>query len=906
MRQFLEVKADHPDAIVFFRMGDFYEMFFEDAVVAGRALDLTVTSRDKGREDAIPMAGVPHHAGRGYLLRLTELGHKVVVVEQVEDPRQAKGLVRREVVQVVTPGVVVDDEGLEPKRARYLAAVVAGEAGPRRPGAGSGSGFGFGVAQLDASTGELRAAWVADADELGGELGRIGPRELLAADADLADGGALAGLRRRLVGCAFTDAAPPASAEARELLAELAIDGPSDLPADERDLATRAAAACLRYARATQPAGVLPVARLQLHRLRDALVLDETAIVNLELCETILPGAGQGAASRRSGSLLAVVDETVTAPGGRLVRRWLLYPLVDVAAIRRRQDAVEYFVHRQSVREQVRGHLEQIHDLERLAGRASLGVATPRDMGQLRASLCRLPDLASDLAQGAGGGPLDEVPELLRLGPDLLAPLAEVAAELGEALVDSPPPTAKEGGLVRAGFCPIVDENRRLADGGRDSILAIEARERGRTGIGSLKVKYNRVFGYYIEITRSQLARVPSDYVRKQTVATGERFVTPELAELEGKILSAQETLIAREAELFRALVGRVARRTGALLGAGGQVAAIDVCAGLAELAHRSGYTRPMVDDGDRLEVVEGRHPVVERAVAAGEFVPNDCSIAPSSRQLLLLTGPNMAGKSTYMRQVAHIAILAQMGSFVPARSAHVGVVDRIFTRVGAADNLARGESTFMVEMRETGAILAGATRRSLVVLDEVGRGTSTFDGLSIAWAVAEYLHDTIGCRTLFATHYHELCALAESRPRVVNLQAAAREVGGKIAFLRLIVPGGASRSYGIEVARLAGLPAAVLARSREVLAALESGQRIADGAGPQLTLFARPPRPPTEDSVESPAASDLGPARPAHVDPIAQRLRAIDPDSLSPRQALDVLADLCAEAARTGSAEPA
>ncbi len=875
MRQFLEVKADYPDAIVFFRMGDFYEMFFDDALVAGRALDLTITSRDKGRDDAIPMAGVPHHAARGYLMRLTDLGHKVVVVEQMEDPRQARGLVKREVVQIITPGVVIDDDALEPKRARYLAAVVCGEGGSRKPGAGAGSGLGFGLAHLDASTGELRATWVANVEELARELSRIAPRELLAAEADLAPDGELGELGRRLAGCVFTRAAPAARAEADELLSGLAVDAPvvQESGPAERELAERAAATCVAYARATQPAGVLPLARLQLYGIRDAVVLDETAIVNLELTETLLPGTG-GPGGRRSGSLLGVLDQTVTAPGGRLLRRWLLYPLVDVAPIRRRQDAVEFFVERQGVRERVRRQLDEIHDLERLAGRASLGAASPRDLGQLRASLARLPHLAAEIRAGAAPG--FEPPDLLRIGGELLDQLAELHGELAAALVDEPPPIATAGGIVRDGFCPVVDENRRLADGGRDAILAIEARERERSGIGSLKVKYNRVFGYYIEVTRSQLARVPADYVRKQTIATGERFVTPELAELEAKILAAQETLIGREAELFRGLVAQVARRTGALLAAAAQVATVDVCAALADLAHRSDYVRPAVDDSEVLEIAEGRHPVVERAVGAGEFVPNDCRADPAGRQVLLLTGPNMAGKSTYMRQVAHIAILAQIGSFVPARAARIGMVDRIFTRVGAADNLARGESTFMVEMRETAAILAGATRRSLVVLDEVGRGTSTFDGLSIAWAVAEYLHDVIGCRTLFATHYHELCALAESRPRVVNLQAAAREVGGRIAFLRLIIPGGASRSYGIEVARLAGLPPAVLARSRDVLAALENGHHPGDGDGPQLSLFTAPP----------PAASPAP-------EPLAERLRAIDPNTMTPLEALALLAEL-------------
>ena len=875
MRQYLDLKEQHPDALLFFRCGDFYEMFFEDAVIAARALDLTLTSRDKGREDAIPMCGVPHHAARGYLARLTELGHKVVVVEQTEDPRQARGLVRREVVQIVTPGVVIDDEVLEPKRARYLAAAVPG-----------GRGGGFGLAHIDASTGELRATCVADLESLAGELARIAPRELIAAERDLAAKGALGELRERMTGCALSPVEPAAPDEADELLAELAVDAGGELAAAELALARRAAATCVAYARATQPVGTLPLTRLQLYRIGDAVVLDETAIVNLELLETILPGApGQAGRDRRAGSLLSVIDETVTAPGGRLLRKWLLYPLVAIAPIRRRQDAVEFLVDSQVARERVRRELGHIHDLERLAGRASLGVATPRDLGQLRASLGRLPALAEELRAGARPG--GEMPELLRLDPALIAQAAELEAELARALVDAPPPTLKDGGVIREGFCPLVDENRRLADGGKEAILAIEARERERTGISSLRVKYNRVFGYYIEVTRSQVSRVPDDYVRKQTIATGERYVTPELADLEAKILAAQDTLLAREAELFRGLVAEVARRTGMLLQAAAQVAAIDVCAGLAELAQRSSWVRPLVDDGEVIDIADGRHPVVEQSVPAGTFVPNDCQLDPDSRQILLITGPNMAGKSTYMRQVAHIVLLAQIGSFVPARSARVGVVDRIFTRVGAADNLARGESTFMVEMRETAAILAGATRRSLVVLDEVGRGTSTYDGLSIAWAVAEYLHDAVGCRTLFATHYHELTSLSGSRPRVFNLSATAREDRGRIVFLRQIVPGGASRSYGIEVARLAGLPRPVLARARQVLADLDAGAGL--GRGPQLSLFAARPA-----AAEEPAAGAAKePAAPLAEDPVRQRLLALDPDRLTPIQALTALAEL-------------
>ncbi|HTM20473.1 MAG TPA: DNA mismatch repair protein MutS, partial [Kofleriaceae bacterium] len=554
-----------------------------------------------------------------------------------------------------------------------------------------------------------------------------------------------------------------------------------------------------------------------------------------------------------------------------------LYPLTEVAPIRRRQDAVEHLVGHPALRAGARAELEQIGDLERLAGRVSLGVATPRDLGRLRDSLRRLPALAAALA-GRDEPAVVDVPELLRLDPQMIDVLLGVAEELAAALVDDPPATAKEGGVIRPGHCARVDEHRSLADGGRDAVLAIEARERERTGIPSLKVRYNRVFGYYLEVSRPHLARVPADYVRKQTIAGGERFVTAELAELESKILSAQESLLAREQELFAGLCARVAEHTARLAAAGAAVAQADCCAALAEVAHHRGYVRPQVDDGTVIEVVDGRHPVVERSVARGAFVPNDCRLDPEAEQILLITGPNMAGKSTYMRQVAHIVLLAQMGSFVPAGSARVGLVDRIFTRVGAADDLARGESTFMVEMRETAAILAGASRRSLVLLDEVGRGTSTFDGVSIAWAVTEYLHDAVGCRALFATHYHELCALAASRARIRNLQAAVREHKGEIVFLRRILPGAASRSYGIDVARLAGLPRSVVARARQILSELEHGRELSPGA--QLGLFAGAPPPAPEARGDAEAAT-------------LERLRAADVDGLSARDALRLLAEL-------------
>jgi DNA mismatch repair protein MutS len=887
MRQFLDVAEAYPDAIVFFRCGDFYEMFFESAVQAARLLDLTLTSRDKGKEDAVPMCGVPHHAARGYVARLTELGHKVVIVDQVEDPRLAKGLVKREVVRVVTPGVMLDDEVLEPKTARYLAAVVPPprDAAPpaeaadaadtsRRKGkkatAAPAAAAGWGLAYLDVTTGEFHATELASIEALADELARAQPCEVLASADDLADDGAAA-LARRRWRVPWSPVELPALADASAAL-EAAV-APGDALAG-KPMATRAAAAVLAYARATQPAGALPLSRIHVYEPGSAMVLDETAIANLELVQTLV-------GARKQGSLLAVIDETCTAPGGRLLRRWLLYPLTDVATIRRRHDAVEWLVARPHLRGELRRALDHVHDLERLAGKATLGVATPRDLARLRDSLERLPGLCAQIA--GGGDALDAVPPLLDLGPVCTPALATLAGELAAALADDPPAITKEGGFIRAGFDATVDESRRLTDGGKDEILAIENRERDGSGISSLKVRYNRVFGYYIEITKSQLARVPAHYVRKQTVATGERYVTPELGELERKVLSAEETLIERENELFRALVARVAQVARAIGDAGGAVATVDAIAGLAEVAQKRGYARPEVDDSHCLEITEGRHPVVEALVPDGTFVPNDCRLDANREQILLLTGPNMAGKSTYMRQVAHIALLAQMGSFVPARAVRLGICDRVFTRVGASDNLSRGDSTFMVEMRETAAIVAGATRRSLVVLDEVGRGTSTFDGVSIAWAVTEFLHDAIGARTLFATHYHELVALAETRPRVRNVSVAVREHRGEIVFLRRVVPGGASKSYGIDVARLAGLPRSVIARARQILGQLEGGATL--GASPQLSLLQG------IEAAPRPAAAihegDEGGAA------ALARLRELEPDRMTPLEALTVLAEL-------------
>jgi len=862
MRQYLDVKDKHPDALVLFRLGDFYEMFFEDAVLGARLLDLTLTTRDKGKEDAVPMCGVPHHAARGYIAKLTELGHRVVMVEQVEDPRLAKGLVKREVARIITPGIVFDDEVLDPKLPRYLAAIVP---------EGKTS---FGLAYLDATTGELRATTLG-AGELLDELVRVAPREILVEQKQLAS---LESLRSRYR-AAWNAMAIPSDDQAAAILAGLRMSGsdagseparrgsraaePAEVaPPELTSQARRAAAAVLSYARTTQPTGVLPVTTLSGYDAADAVVLDEAAIANLELVETLI-------GRKKQGSLLDVIDQTVTAPGGRLLRRWLLYPLIDVPQIRRRQDAVAWLVGRPALTEQLRRALSRIADLERLAGKATLGIATPRDLGRLRDALAQLPELVALVASGATK--LDPVPPLLALAPTKHPALAKLAARLGQAIVDEPPPMLKDGGAIRTGYDKLVDECRELADGGKSQILAIEEREQRDSGIASLKVRYNRVFGYYIEITKSHLAKVPAHYARKQTIATGERFVTPELAELEKKVVAAEETLAIREAELVRIEVCAVAEIAAEISAAGAALAIADVCASLAEVAARRSYCRPVVDAGTVLEITDGRHPVIEAMLAEGSFVPNDCRLDPDAEQLVLITGPNMAGKSTYMRQVAQIALLAQIGSFVPARAATVGVCDRVFTRVGAADNLSRGDSTFMVEMRETATILAKATRRSLIVLDEVGRGTSTFDGVSIAWAVAEHLHDAIGARTLFATHYHELVALAEARARVRNVSVAVREHKQEIVFLRRVVPGGANKSYGIDVARLAGLPKTVIGRARSIMEKLETDGMQKLGSGAQLSLL--------------PTA--------AAASPLLAKLATIDPNRTTPLEALQLLAEL-------------
>ncbi|WP_437681554.1 DNA mismatch repair protein MutS [Sorangium sp. So ce131] len=882
MRQYEDAKALHPDAILFFRMGDFYEMFNDDAVLVARALNLTLTSRNKGEPDEVPMAGVPHHAAHGYIARLLALGHKVAICEQCGDPSKIKGLVPRQVVRVVTPGLVTDAEQLDARANHYLAAVDGG--GAPRGDAGAAGGP-YGLALLDLSTGELSAASIPDAATLLAELSRADPREALIAR-DLPDvRAAAASLACR---AALRDDEDLDSAAVASILDDAALEPISAAAAAEHPLpAVRAAARALRFARRCSPGARIPVRRVAPHDTSGTLRIDETAQAHLELARAADGG--------RRGTLLDVIDCTVTPGGARLLRRRLLAPLADVAAVRRRLDEVELFVAHPRARGELRQALGGVGDLERLSVRALLGEATPRDLGGLRdglaaapaavAAVRSIPDLvAADGRRGAAAPPGSEPLLADAAATDVVA---DVCAELTAALVERPPPNVREGGIFREGYDKELDEARAVEKNGTELILALEAKLRAKTGAPSLRVKYTRVFGWYIEVTRAHVGKVPDTFRRKQTVATGERYTNDELDDLADKIEHAGARALERETALFERLRAQVAKAEGRLRALARRLAAWDVAAALADVAHRNDYVRPHVTAGEAIAIRDGRHPVVERYAAAGHFVPNDTRLDLSGERLWLITGPNMAGKSTLMRQVALIVVLAQMGSYVPAREAEIGLVDRILSRVGASDNVARGESTFMVEMRETAEILRGATRRSLVILDEIGRGTSTYDGLAIAWAVAEHLFEAVGCRALFATHYHELTELSSRAPGIANYSVAAREHGDDVIFLHKLEAGPASRSYGVAVARLAGVPESVLARARAILATLESGAALPGGK--HASLRGRNRAGAAQLDLFAPAQPAVPPEQAA----VIETLRAVDVDRLAPLDALRLVAKL-------------
>jgi len=867
MRQYLEIKNRYPDSILMFRMGDFYEMFFEDAIIVGPVLDIAVTSRDKNAEDPVPMAGVPYHAIGGYLRTLVERGFKVAICEQMEKPEEArkrsKGpkIVRREVVRVVTPGALLDDEHLRSGESNFLIALrFSGEIG----GAGS-------VAALDISSGEFIVVGCSSGIEIRGELARLAGREILAEPRFHAWISDELGPR-----CPRLEPAVDVSSAQERRVQELAAEGGET--ARIGDCEAISAAIVLAYAEATQPGQTLLLHRIRRHSTGAHLVLDETSLRNLEIFSTLREG-------KRKGSLLWSVDRTKTAMGARLLRAWLGAPLRDRAAIEGRLEAVEILLREARLRDELQSRLKDVRDVVRLTARARLQSISPREMGALRNSLAAVPGLVKLLDELRERRTDGALPRALEIGEDTLA---DVYEQLVSTLVDAPPANTREGGMIRDRADPFLAEQRELRDGGREALAAIETRERARTEINGLKVKHNRVFGYYLEIPRAHLSRVPKDYVRKQTLANAERFVTPELATLETKVLAAQEQILMREQELFVALRAVVSAAGERLMDLGEKLAVLDVLASFAEVAHSQDFVRPEVVDEPVLVIKEGRHPVVERMLSAGSFVPNDLDIVAqgggAKSRLLVITGPNMGGKSTVMRQVALITILAHVGSFVPAVSARVGLVDRVFTRVGAADDLGRGESTFMVEMRETAQIVAEASPRSLVLLDEIGRGTATFDGLALAWAITEHLHDQVGCRTLFATHYHELCGLEARLVGVKNVHVAVHEGRGRIVFLHRLEAGAAGRSYGIQVGRLAGLPGRLLSRAGRILERLEA--QDAGGGGPQLDLFA-PSTASVETEAEVPTRADDAATE------VVNSLRALDTDELSPRQAHELLCTL-------------
>jgi DNA mismatch repair protein MutS len=864
LKHWREMKARHPDAILFYRVGDFYEMFHEDAELAARILDITLTSRG----DGAPLAGVPVKAAAEYLRQLVGAGHRVAICEQVEDPKLAQGLVRREVVETLTPGALMQEGWVPGSRNNWMVAVErdSGTAGKRGSGE-AGQFANMGLAAVDLSTGEFVLETMDEA-ALQEALSRLAPSEIVISSGD----------------------APPlppfpaspllTTREQWEFDAELAAQelarrfelasldglgvGPDDAPA------VGAAGALLRYLGELQPGGLPHLTRPMVRRGDRFLWIDEMTRRNLELVEPLR-------AEVRGCTLLETIDATVTPMGGRLVRQWLLSPLRDPDAINARLDAVEVMVHDARGRGRLREGLDGVRDLERLAGRAAAGRATPRELGSLRDSFQRLPDVAGALAALAGSVlPDSGHSAALTQAADELDLLADLSSQLSAALADRLPATLTDGGAIRAGYDTELDELRSLRDGGRQYIASLQQRERERSGIPSLKVGFNKVFGYYLEITHTHTDRVPANYERRQTLATAERYVTPELKDYEARVLGAEEGIGVREAELFGAVRATIGQAIGRIQQTARVLARLDVWAGLAERAVAGRYVRPQVTDVFDLTLRDSRHPVIERMMARESFIPNDARFTEAER-VALVTGPNMAGKSTILRQIGLCVVLAQMGSFIPAAEASIGTVDRLFTRVGASDNLAQGQSTFMVEMSETSAILHNATPRSLVLLDEIGRGTSTYDGVAIAWAVTEHLHDRVGCKTMFATHYHELMQLPERLQHARNYNVAVREVGDTIVFLHRLEAGGTDRSYGIHVGQLAGLPDQVVSRAREILATLEGEHRMVPGPPPggsrdpgQLPLFGDPPEP----------------------DPMVEELKLLDLNTLTPLEALNRLAD--------------
>ncbi len=860
LQQYLVIKAQNPDAVLFYRMGDFYEMFLEDAELAAPILQIALTSRNKNDEAPIPMCGVPHHSAAVYIRKLVEKGYKVAVCEQVEDPSTAKGVVKREVVRVVTPGVQTEPEALRDDQSNFVSCI-------------SLVGDRYGLAYLDVSTGDFRSTSVGSLLSTLDEFGRVSPAELLLdvefdpGSEDQAFAVATSSVVVTRVGLSSFDLAQNAAL----LRKKLAVENLEGLGIADSPEQISAAASVLRYVMETQKNDIGHVTELRTYRLSDAMILDESAKRNLELLESL-------SRKSRRGSLIDVLDHTATAMGARLLREWICRPLLKARPILERLDAVEELAEGIALRETVIDLLKKVYDLERLNARVALARAHPRDLLALRDSFQSLPALQEYL--------LEFHSSLLKRISTSLDTLDDLGEMIAKTIRDDAPISLAEGGVIRKGVDPELDRYLDATRNNKEWIAALEAREKAATGIPSLKVGYNKVFGYYIEITRAHFDKVPPEYIRKQTLVNAERFITEELKDRETIILEAREKQTRLEHDLFVSLRESLAVHSSRIRSTAELLARLDVLASLAHAAQLNGYVKPRILDTGEISIREGRHPVVEKSLPPGEFVPNDMRLDMDGDQILVVTGPNMAGKSTILRQTALITLMAQIGSFVPALEAEIGLVDRIFTRIGASDDLFRGYSTFMIEMVETATIVHQSTPRSLVILDEIGRGTSTVDGLSIAWAVVEYLHNRRGrgVKTLFATHYHELTGLSRLLPRVKNFNIAVKEWQGNVLFLRKLVRGGASHSYGIEVARLAGLPRSIIDRSREILGELEScGLPELSGLLPGKTrrsAGSRSRQVPFEFLEKEPG-------------PLEKRLDELNPDMLSPREAMHVLYEL-------------
>lgn len=857
MRQYQENKDRHPDAILLFRMGDFYEMFFEDAAKASRILDIALTTRDKNKEDQVPMCGFPHHAAAAYISKLLSSGQRVAVCDQIEDPKLAKGIVRREVTRVLTPGLTEEPGTLVPGENHFVVALAQ-------------KGTRTGIAAFDLSTGDFQVTETAQPSLASEELRRLEPKEVLVPNG-VSERPELSAILDSSFYVHYVDDWMSDARNCSDILKELyEIQHLEGFGLSDNSVLTLASGIIVGYLRQTRLDKPLHIKPLRVYHLGNYMVLDHSTLKNLEIFRNLKDGTAVG-------TLLRLLDRTGTAMGARLIRQWLAYPLLDPHEIRLRSKTVAGLAEKTILRNDLRDILEDVGDLERIAGKISLKTAGPRDLAQLRDSAEKIPSVIA----------------LLRnLETDLalkicdMDDLSYVAHAIASVLVDSPPASLRDGGVIRQGYNKELDELRQISRRGKEWIAAIEATEREKTGIPNLRVGYNKVFGYFIEVTKSHQAKIPANYVRKQTLVNAERYITEDLKEYELKVLNAQDRILELEEHIFGVLRSNLLEVISRIQDTASSIATLDVLLSMAEVATTRGYARPDIHDRDEIRIVEGRHPVVEEFEQREKYVPNDVELNLSSQQILIITGPNMAGKSTYMRQTALIVLMAQMGSFVPAKEASVGIVDRIFTRIGAADYLAFGQSTFMVEMNETAEILHNATMRSLVLLDEVGRGTSTFDGLSIAWAVTEYLHDKPGGgpRTLFATHYHELVDIALIKERVRNFNIAVREWKNRIVFLRKIVPGGSSRSYGIQVAMLAGIPDVVVTRAREILGNLEKNEIDPTGR-PSIS---RPVNPKKRLSNETYQA-ELFPYPAAD---LLKNLEQIETNTLTPLEALNLLSE--------------